>query len=79
MFWRRIFKKGYKIKMPTKKTTTTTKTTKSTGVPVDTVTSDHVAEMIDRALRQGFHDQARDLETHLTDIDARLRALENKP
>jgi len=76
MFWRRIFKKGYKIKMPTKKTTT--KTTKLAGTPEVSITSAHITEMIDRALRQGFHDQARDLETHLTDIDVRLRALENK-
>ena len=62
--------------MPTKKTTT--KTTKLAGTPEVSITSAHITEMIDRALRQGFHDQARDLETHLTDIDVRLRALENK-
>lgn len=62
--------------MPTKKTTT--KSTTSTTTTTATLTKDHVTDMIDRALRQGFHDQARDLETHLRDIDARLRVLENK-
>tara|TARA_R110002110_G_scaffold5048_1_gene25682 strand:+ start:87 stop:323 length:237 start_codon:yes stop_codon:yes gene_type:complete len=75
MFWRRIFKKGYKIKMPK---TTTTKTTKI-GTPAPAgLQVDHVADMIDRALREHLQAQARELEGHLTDIDRRLNFLEGK-
>lgn len=55
-------------------------TTKAPTTPLttSTLTSDHVADMIERALRQGFGEQARDLEAHLKDIDRRLNFLEGK-
>lgn len=73
MFWSRFFKKGYKIKMPKTTTKKTTKTSTTTEL-----TSEHIADMIERALRQGLGEQARDLETHLRDIDSRLNFLEGK-
>tara|TARA_R110000751_G_scaffold31094_4_gene79094 strand:+ start:220 stop:447 length:228 start_codon:yes stop_codon:yes gene_type:complete len=72
MFWRRFLKKGNNIKMP--KTTTKTNPPKTTV----TLTGEHIDGMIERALRKGFQDQARNLETYLTDIDRRLNFLEGK-
>jgi len=37
-----------------------------------------VREIVDGMLRTAFRDQARDLEKHLRDIDARLQRLERK-
>tara|TARA_R100001443_G_scaffold87792_1_gene94338 strand:- start:683 stop:913 length:231 start_codon:yes stop_codon:yes gene_type:complete len=73
MFWSRFFKKGYKIKMPKTTTKKTTKTATTTEL-----TTEYVADMIERALRRGLGEQARDLETHLRDIDSRLNFLEGK-
>ena len=57
------------------------KMTTKTGPPkmtVTTLTGPHIDEMIERALRKGFQEQARNLETYLTDIDRRLNFLEGK-
>jgi len=58
--------------------TTTTKTTKIGTPETPGLQADHVADMIDRALRQHLQAQARELETHLIDIDRRLNFLEGK-
>ena len=57
---------------------TTTKLTEKTAPETPGLQSDHVADMIDRALRQHLQAQARELESHLIDIDRRLNFLEGK-
>ena len=37
-----------------------------------------VRELTDQMLRSAFRDHSRDMETHLRDIDERLKALERK-
>ena len=59
--------------MPKKTTTVSRKATKKTPVTVA-----KVEDIVDKSLRKGLQDQARELESHLSDIDKRLRALEGK-
>ena len=44
----------------------------------DYPTKGEVRELVDELLRSAIRTQARDLERHLVDIDARLRRLEEK-
>ena len=57
--------------MPKKTTTVSRKATKKTPVTVA-----KVEDIVDKSLRKGPPDQTRELESHLSDIDKRLRALE---
>ncbi len=59
--------------MPKKTTTVSRKATKKTPVTVA-----KVEDIVDKSLRKVLQDQARELESHLSDIDKRLRALEGK-
>jgi len=59
--------------MPKKTTTVSRKATKKTPVTVA-----KVEDIVDKSLRKALQDQARELESHLSDIDKRLRALEGK-
>ena len=63
--------------MPKKITTTATTTTDTTTTP-PAITVAKVEDIVDRGLRKGFHDQSRELEAHLRDIDKRLKALEKR-
>lgn len=68
MFWSKLFKKkGYKIKMPKK--TTTTKQPLHEGA---------VREIVTIEIRNALRDQAREIEQYLNSIDDRLRTLEKK-
>jgi len=73
MFWLKYFKKGYKLTMPKKTTTVSRKATEKTLITVA-----KVEDIVDKSLRKALQDQARELESHLSDIDKRLRALEGK-
>ena len=41
------------------------------------ITEGAIKELIETILRSALHDQARQLETHLRDIDRRLKDLES--
>lgn len=64
--------------MPKTTTTKTTKITKEGDPLLVGLQAEHVTDMIDRALRHHLQVQARELETHLIDIDRRLNFLEGK-
>jgi len=59
--------------MPKKTTTVSRKATEKTLITVA-----KVEDIVDKSLRKALQDQARELESHLSDIDKRLRALEGK-